>query len=178
MGAYRAAGNFLWFISGAPLAALLWVIIAGLLAISIVGLPWARACLSLAKFSLFPFGKDIVSVRELNGRHSLTARAVGLVANVLWIAFFGVWLALTHILLAGLNLALGVFIVTIPIVIPMAHAHMKLAGASLWPVGRRVVQSEVAEAARRYEAEAEINRRRAHAPDWRHIPPAFPVHTR
>lgn len=175
MSAYRAIGNFLWFISGGLIAALVWVAVSVLLAVSIIGLPWARACLSIAKFTLFPFGKDIVSARDLNGRQSLPGRVVGFLANVIWFVLFGFWLAVIHLFCAAVNLMLAVFIFTIPVVLPMAHAHMKLAGASVWPVGRRVVRKEVADAARRFEAEAEILRRRGHELDWRRMPPAYPV---
>ena len=32
---------------------------------SIIGMPWGRSCFAIGKLCLAPFGKDIVSVKEL-----------------------------------------------------------------------------------------------------------------
>jgi uncharacterized membrane protein YccF (DUF307 family) len=63
---------------------------------------------------------------------------LGFLANIIWFVLAGWWLALGH-LVAALALAITV------IGIPFAWAHLKLAGYALWPVGRAVVRSDIAE---------------------------------
>ena len=54
----RAIGNLLWFILGGVWMGLAWWI-AGLLAyVSVVGIPWGKACLVIGRFTFFPFGKE------------------------------------------------------------------------------------------------------------------------
>jgi uncharacterized membrane protein YccF (DUF307 family) len=53
--------NILWLIFGGLAAALAWVIAAVIMAITIIGLPWAFAALRIALYSLLPFGHEIRS---------------------------------------------------------------------------------------------------------------------
>lgn len=83
----RAIGNFLWFILGGVVMGLAWWL-AGLLAfISIIGIPWGKACFVIGTFAFFPFGKQAISRRELSGRDDVGTGALGLVGNVLWFVF-------------------------------------------------------------------------------------------
>ena len=72
----RFAGNVIWFIFGGAYTALLWLLGAAIFALSIVGLPLTRAAIEMAKLSAFPFGKDVVHVRELDGK-GLTPTTAG-----------------------------------------------------------------------------------------------------
>ncbi len=76
--------NVLWFITGGVLAGLAWVLAGVIMAITIVGLPWARSCFMLARFSFWPFGYDIISRDTLYGREDLGTGALGTVGNVIW----------------------------------------------------------------------------------------------
>ena len=127
--------NLIWFILGGWLAGLGWLFAGVLMAISLVGLPWARACFMIAGYSFWPFGRDIIARDALYGRGDLGTGTLGSIGNVLWFVFAGWWLALGH-----LSLAVG-FAVSI-IGIPFAWAHVKLAMASLFPVGKTVVSVE------------------------------------
>jgi uncharacterized membrane protein YccF (DUF307 family) len=69
----------------------------------------------------------------------------GDLANIIWLVFLGLPLALGHVLHA---FALAITIIGIP----FAWQHIKLAGLSLWPVGTEVVDCDVADAARRRAA--------------------------
>lgn len=61
----RLLGNIIWFVFGGVLMGLGWWL-AGLLAlITIVGIPWAKACFVIGQFSFFPFGKEAVSRKDL-----------------------------------------------------------------------------------------------------------------
>lgn len=146
----RAIGNFLWFILGGVVMGLAWWL-AGLLAfVSIIGIPWGKACFVIGSFTFFPFGKQAISRRELTGRDDVGTGALGLVGNVLWFVFAGVWLAIGHVMAAFANF------VTI-IGIPFAIQHLKLAAIALAPIGQTVVSNEMADAARRDGARAQVD---------------------
>jgi uncharacterized membrane protein YccF (DUF307 family) len=116
--------NILWLIFGGLAAAVGWVIAAGIMALTIVGLPWTPAALRIAGYTLLPFGQHV--------EESKSAGGVSAIGNVIWFIFAGWWLALIHLLLAIL---LGITIIGLP----FAWAHLKLAGFSLAPVGKIVV---------------------------------------
>lgn len=146
----RAIGNFLWFILGGVFMGLAWWL-AGLLAfISIVGIPWGKACFVIGTFTFFPFGKQAISRRELNQRDDIGTGALGLIGNVLWFIFAGIWLAIGHVMSA-----IACFVTIIGI--PFAIQHLKLAGIALAPIGQTIVTNEVAEAARRDRARAHVD---------------------
>ena len=107
--------------------------LAGLLAfLSIVGIPWARACFVIGEFTFFPFGKEAISRSALTGRSDIGTGPFGFVGNVVWFVFAGFWLALGHLLAALANF------VTI-IGIPFGIQHLKLAVLAAAPIGLTVV---------------------------------------
>ncbi len=137
----RFAGNVIWFVLGGWYTSLIWVVGAFLFAISIIGLPLTRAAIEMAKMSAWPFGKEVVHIRDLD-RKSASARTVatggiGFVANVVWACTFGILLFIAY-LVAGILCCLTI------IGIPFGLQSFKLAGISFWPVGRRVVTLETA----------------------------------
>ena len=134
--------NLLWLVCGGFVAALAWFFAAILFALSIVGLPWARAAGNIAFFTLWPFGQTAMARDELTGRGDLGTGPLGSLGNLLWLVLIGWWLALAH-LAAAVPLALSI------IGIPFAWQHLKLAGMALWPIGMSIVPNGVAYAARR-----------------------------
>jgi len=145
----RAIGNLLWFILGGVWMGLAWWI-AGLLAyISVVGIPWGRACFVIGRFTFFPFGKEAISREELTQKEDIGTGVLGTVGNVIWFIFAGVWLALGHVSSALLN-----FITIIGI--PFGIQHLKLAGIALAPIGKTIVSKEAAAAARKANEEATV----------------------
>jgi uncharacterized membrane protein YccF (DUF307 family) len=153
----RFAGNVIWFIFGGWLTALIWLLGAVVFAISIIGLPLTRAAIELAQLSAWPFGKDVVHIRELDerddGMTQLTG-AIGFIFNVLWAVTFGLALCLSHVVL-------GVLWCLTLVGIPFGLQHFKLAGLSLWPVGRRVVDIELANEMRQDRARTDLARYRS-----------------
>ena len=124
--------------------------LAGIVAyITIIGIPWGKACFVMGKFSFFPFGKEAISRRELNQADDIGTGALGTLGNVIWFIFAGIWLALGHVACAIANF------VTI-IGIPFGIQHLKLAGIALAPIGKTVVTKEVAAAARNATANATV----------------------
>lgn len=154
----RFAGNVIWFLLGGWCIALLWLLGAVLFALSIVGLPLTIAALQMARLSAWPFGKDVVHVRELDARGVTAGTAVtgsiGFVINLIWAASFGAVLFVAYLVAGVLNC------LTL-IGIPFGLQAFKLAGISFWPVGRRVVPQELADLARQENARARLERLRA-----------------
>src|SRR5450830_789061 len=93
-------GNVLWFVFGGFLMGLGWWL-AGLLAlITIMGIPWAKACFVIGQFAFFPFGKVAISRKDLSKQDDIGTGMLGLLGNILWFIFAGVWLAIGHLLTA------------------------------------------------------------------------------
>ena len=67
----RFFGNLLWFIFGGWYLALSWLVGALVFAITIIGLPLTRSAIEMAKLSAFPFGKDVLHIRDLDGNMKL-----------------------------------------------------------------------------------------------------------
>jgi uncharacterized membrane protein YccF (DUF307 family) len=134
----RTLLNILWNVPGLGfVAALLWALAGVLMAITIIGLPWAKACFTLANYSLAPFGRELVSRYDVTGHPSLGTGDLGLLANVIWFLLAGWWLIVLHVVAAC---ALAITIIGLP----FAWAHLKIAAAALAPVGKVVVPTEVA----------------------------------
>jgi uncharacterized membrane protein YccF (DUF307 family) len=126
--------NLLWIVFGGLWMAFGWVIAAAIMAVTIIGLPWAWAALNIASYTLLPFGRKAVSRAEHTGRHDIGTGAFGLLGNIIWLVLAGWWLALGHLITAIL---LAVTIIGIP----FAWAHLKLAGVALWPIGKVIVDA-------------------------------------
>jgi len=124
--------NILWIVFGGLWMAAGWVIAAILMAITIIGLPWARAAFSIASYTLLPFGQKAVSRAAHTGSEDVGTGPLGLLGNIIWLLLAGWWLALAHLITA---IALAITIIGIP----FAWAHLKLAGIALWPIGKIIV---------------------------------------
>ena len=124
--------NLLWILFGGLWMAAGWVIAAVVMAITIVGLPWARAAFNIAAYTLLPFGQRAVDRDDYLGREDIGTGAFGFIGNLIWLILAGWWLALGH-LLTAVGLAITI------VGIPFAWAHLKLAGIALWPIGKMIV---------------------------------------
>ena len=149
----RTLGNLLWFIMGGVLMGLGWWLVGLLAFVSIVGIPWGKACFVIGQFAFWPFGKEAVSREDLSGREDLGTGALGLIGNIIWFLLAGVWLAIGHVLSAA-----ACFITIIGI--PFGIQHLKLAGIALAPIGKTIVEKELAAAVRGENAQADLSRRR------------------
>ena len=124
--------NILWIVFGGLWMAAAWVIAAVIMAITIIGIPWARAAFNIALYTLLPFGQKAVSRAEYTGQEDIGTGPLGMIGNIIWLLLAGWWLALGHLIFAIL---LAVTIIGIP----FAWAHFKLAALALWPIGRMIV---------------------------------------
>ena len=59
--------NLLWILIGGIWMAIGWLIAAVIMAITIIGLPWARAAFNIAIYTLLPFGQRAVSRDDITG---------------------------------------------------------------------------------------------------------------
>lgn len=137
----RTIGNIIWFLLGGVFMGLAWWFFGLLAFVSIIGIPWGRACFVIGNFSFFPFGQEAISRDELTNQQDIGTSPFGLIGNVIWFIFAGFWLAVGHILSA-----VACFITIIGI--PFTLQHLKLAVISLAPIGKTIVPKEEAARAR------------------------------
>src|SRR5215467_11232088 len=92
--------NLLWIAFGGLYMAVGWVLAAVIMAITIIGLPWARAALNIAVYTFLPFGQTAVSRAAHTGHENLGSGPLGTLGNIIWFVLAGWWLALGHLLFA------------------------------------------------------------------------------
>ncbi|GAA5193701.1 YccF domain-containing protein [Ferrimonas gelatinilytica] len=134
MDLLRLLLNILWLLTGGLMMALGWALFGLVMAISIIGLPFARSCFVIAQLSLMPFGKDIASRQLVRGEADLGTGPMGVLGNVIWFLVAGIWLCLGHLFCA---IALLLTIIGIP----FAIQHVKLAMLTVAPIGQTVIDS-------------------------------------
>ena len=115
-------GNLIWIIFGGFVHAVGWWIAGILWSISIIGIPIGKQCFKMARLQLAPFGKRVVE----DGSNPL-----GMIANIIWVIFFGWELALA-------NLISALFFAITIIGLPFAKQNLKLAMVSFMPFGKKV----------------------------------------
>ena len=125
-------GNILWFVLGGALLGVSWALCGVVCFISIIGIPWGKACFVMANFCFFPFGREAVSRRYLTGRSDIGTGTLGTIVNIVWCILAGIWLALGH-LISGLLCCITI------IGIPFGLQHFKIARLALAPVGMTIV---------------------------------------
>jgi uncharacterized membrane protein YccF (DUF307 family) len=141
----RTLGNVIWLVFGGLWMGLGWWLAGLVMAVSIIGIPWVRSCFVIGNLCFWPFGREAIDRELLTGREDLGTGLLGTLGNVVWFVVAGIWLAIGHVLSA---IACCLTIIGIPFAIP----HLKLAGCALAPVGKTVVDTEVADEARRRSA--------------------------
>lgn len=147
----RTVLNILNFVLGGFLTTFSWLIAMLLSIIFIFTLPLTRSCWEITRLSLLPYGNEAVHVDTLYpDKKSAIMNSGGTLLNLFWLIFFGWWLCLMHIM-TGIAQCITL------IGIPVGIANFKIAAIALWPVGRRVVSVEVAQAAREANARSRFN---------------------
>lgn len=111
---------------------LAWWLVGLMAFITIIGIPWGKACFVIGQFSFFPFGKEAVNRDVLTQTKDVGTGAFGVLGNIIWFVFAGFWLAIGHIISA-----LTCFIIIIGI--PFGLQHLKLAGIAIAPIGKTIV---------------------------------------
>jgi len=122
----KTVGNILWVVFAGFWTALGWLILGGLFAITVVGLPFARQCLKLARLTFWPFGRTVVK--------SPNASTLGPIGNVVWF-IPGLLMALGYVI-SGMLLFISI------IGIPFGVQSFKFAQLSLAPFGKEIVRAK------------------------------------
>src|SRR6266481_6919524 len=132
MSAISILLNLAWIVCGGLWMAIGWLIAGIIMAVTIIGLPWARAAFNIAAYTLLPFGQKAVSRAAYSGQEDIGTGPLGVLGNLIWLVLAGWWLAIGHLITAIL---LAVTIIGIP----FAWAHVKLSGIALWPIGKVII---------------------------------------
>src|SRR3954464_14191722 len=75
--------NVLWLVFGGVWMAAAWLVAAIIIALTIIGLPWARSALTIAVYTLLPFGHTVVD------RDPRRTGPLGFVGNLVWLVLAG-----------------------------------------------------------------------------------------
>jgi uncharacterized membrane protein YccF (DUF307 family) len=125
----RVLLNVIWLVFGGLLLALGYAVVALVMFILIITIPFGIASARIALFCLWPFGRTLIRRQD--------AGAGSLIGNVIWFVLAGWWLALGH-------LVTGVLMCLTIIGIPLGLANFKLIPVSLTPFGRDIVDLDEA----------------------------------
>lgn len=115
-------GNLLWFLLGGWIMALGWLLSGVFWCLTIVGIPVGLQCFKFASLACWPFGREVV----------FGGGAVSLLANLLWLIFSGIPMALGAA-------SLGVLFCITMIGIPFGLQCFKLAKLALMPFGAQIL---------------------------------------
>jgi len=138
----RTILNVLNFVLGGFATTLGWLFATLVSILLIITLPLTRSCWEITKLSFIPYGNEAIHVDELYpADKNALANTGGTLLNIVWFVLFGWWLCIMHI-------CVGITQCITLIGIPVGLANFKIAAIAVWPVGRRVVPVEVAQAAR------------------------------
>ena len=122
--------NLIWLVFGGLVMAFGYAVVALVMFILIITIPFGIASARIALFCLWPFGRTLVTRPD--------AGAASLVGNVIWFLLAGWWLAIGH-------LVTGVLMCITIIGIPLGLANFKLIPVSLAPLGRDIVDVDEAQ---------------------------------
>lgn len=115
-------GNILWFIFGGFLSGFSWFIAGILWSITIIGIPYGKQCFKFAILSFAPFGKNII----------YGGGVPSFIANVIWIIFFGIPMAIENFFFGC------IWCITI-VGIPFGKQFFKIAKLALAPFGSQII---------------------------------------
>jgi len=125
----RVLLNLIWLVFGGLVLALAYAIVALVMFVLIITIPFGIASARIALFCLWPFGRTLIRRPD--------AGAASVIGNVIWFLLAGWWLALGHVIT-------GVLMCLTIIGIPLGLANFKLIPVALTPFGRDVVDLEQA----------------------------------
>jgi uncharacterized membrane protein YccF (DUF307 family) len=117
--------NVIWLLFAGVWMAIGYAL-AGIVAfVLVVTIPFGIASFRMANYALWPFGRTVLRRSDAGG-----ASALG---NVLWFVFFGLWLALGHVIF-------GILLCITVIGVPLGVANFKMIPIALLPLGREIVR--------------------------------------
>ncbi|GAA3260275.1 YccF domain-containing protein [Nonomuraea helvata] len=123
----RTILNVIWLVFAGLWLAIGYAVAGIICCILIVTIPFGIASFRIAAYALWPFGRTVV--RDPH------AGAFSLLGNIIWCVVAGIWLAIGHVV-TSIPLFLSI------IGIPMGVANLKLIPVSLLPLGARIVDND------------------------------------
>ncbi|MBQ8423582.1 MAG: YccF domain-containing protein [Coprobacter sp.] len=117
-------GNIIWIICGGFVMAMEYFVSGFVLCCTIIGIPFGLQVFKLGLLALYPFGQT--SIVEGGSRG-----CISILMNIIWF-FFGIGIALSHLILGALLCITGIGI-------PFGLQHFKLMKVALCPFGRTIV---------------------------------------
>lgn len=116
--------NVIWLVLSGFWLFLGYLVAGVIMCVLIVTIPWGIASFRIARYALWPFGREVVQ--------KSTSGAWAFVGNVIWFLLAGLWLAIGHVL-SGVALCITI------IGIPLGLADFKMIPISLAPLGKEIV---------------------------------------
>ncbi|MEV5889464.1 YccF domain-containing protein [Nonomuraea fuscirosea] len=123
----RTILNVIWLVFAGVWLALGYALAGVICCILIVTIPFGIASFRIAAYALWPFGRTVVRDQD--------AGVFSLLGNIIWCVVAGIWLAIGHVVTS-----IPLFISIIGI--PMGVANIKLIPVSLLPLGARIVDND------------------------------------
>jgi uncharacterized membrane protein YccF (DUF307 family) len=120
---FQVLGNILWFIIGGLWFGISYFLLGVIFCITIIGIPVGLTLFKIAKFMIWPFGKDV--------KVDFKKHPVG---NVIWTIIFG-WEMCAGYVLAGVVLCITI------IGIPLGVKLFQLIPLAFFPFGAEVVKA-------------------------------------
>tara|TARA_B110000967_G_C18776704_1_gene505942 strand:+ start:420 stop:878 length:459 start_codon:yes stop_codon:yes gene_type:complete len=150
----RLLGNIFWFLLGG------WLLFLFYFFAACIFFPVFIPLFRLAMYSLWPFGKDVVTQQQLRDyREASGSEAVevfttlGGLLNLIWMLTFGWILALAHLASSIVNLLFFWLIVTIPNI----AGHWKMIRVAFMPFDKVIVPTLLAEEIEKVIAKRKLN---------------------
>lgn len=130
--------NIVWFILIGWWNSLAFLLLGGIFAITIIGIPIAQALFQFAILNAFPFGKEIIRETELEGPDNVSSvkKCFQFILNAVWFPFGLVFSII--FLVAGLLAFISI------VGIPVGVVCVKMGQFLLFPIGAKVVTQKQA----------------------------------
>ena len=154
-------GNLIWLISS-------WYIPLLYLLGGIILFPLFPFLFPLVKYSIWPFGRVVVSnsylekfksthddsvIEQMSGKETVST-----LFNIAWLLTFGLILSLTHIISLILNAMCLILIITIPFALPNIVTNARMVPIALWPLNRSIISSELHKKLKNDETEKQFEK--------------------
>lgn len=125
----KILGNIIWLIFGGLETAFAYFAASLVMAVTIIGIPFAVQTFKIGVMTLWPFGSKVVPEPKSIG-------FISLIMNIIWVIIGGFWIFLMHV-------AFGLLFYITIIGIPFGNQHFKLARISLFPFGKRIENKDI-----------------------------------
>ncbi|GGP16102.1 YccF domain-containing protein [Nonomuraea glycinis] len=123
----RTILNIIWLVFAGFWLAVGYALAGIICCILIVTIPFGLASFRIAAYALWPFGRTV--------ERDPDAGVFSLLGNIIWFLVAGIWLAIGHVVTS-----IPLFISIIGI--PLAVANIKMIPVSLLPLGARIVDND------------------------------------